>query len=121
MLKHISCPSTTTLVRCVVQADGKLAVLELFLEDFVALLSSSDSELELELELELEVELEFDSELDSDSDDDDEEDEDEEEDDDDDDDSDDDEEEDDESLLERRNSNPLALALLGKCLLMTSM
>lgn len=118
MLKQISCPSITTLVRCVVQPDGWLEVFDPDFWDFVALVTSSDSELELELELELEVELEADSELELDSDDDEEE---EDEDDDDDDDeeeeeeedSDDDDEDEDESSVELSSSNPLALAFFG--------
>ena len=119
MLKQISCPSITTLVRCVVQPDGRLEAFDPDLEDFLALLTSSDSELELELELELEVELEADSELELDSDDDEEEEEDEDDDDDDDEEeeeeeeSDDDDEDEDESSVELSSSNPLALAFFG--------
>lgn len=104
MLKQISCPSVTTLVRCVVQMDEELGALGFFLGLWI----SSDSELELELELEDELELE--SELEPDSDDDEEEDDDDDEEDD----------EDEESLSDWINWNPLALAFLGFWLPITS-
>jgi hypothetical protein len=119
MLKQISCPSATTLVRCVVQEAGRLEDFDPLLEGFVELVISLDSELELELELELEVELEPDSELERDSDDDDDDDDDDEEDDLDEDD--DEEEDEEESLVELSISNPLLLAFLDFCSLITSL